>query len=210
MNQRPSILIVLALVFLAASAAHAQMPRDLHHHRIMKQLSSPVKQSTARDWRGLGPRLGTNEMLIGHVYNIDLSDLIRLRSIQALAFFSTKRSQQFLWQVVYDRFLTDDYKRMALTSLGGAFQETVMLELARFLKKESPSLRAGAISGLGLVRNSRARSILEGHLPDEADIDLRMSCERAIAQVAAWEKSEELGRLETLRGAQIPVIGEIP
>lgn len=210
MNQRSSIFIALAFVFLAGSPAQAQMPRDLHHQRILKQLSSPVKQSTSRDWRGLGPFETTNELLIGHIYNIDLSDLLRLRSIQALAFFPTKRSQQFLWQVVYDRSLRDDYKRMALTSLGGAFQDSVMLELARFLKKESPALRAGAISGLGLVRDARARGILEGHLPDEPDIDLRMSCERAIAQVAAWEKGEELRRLEALRGAQIPVKGETP
>ncbi len=208
--QSPTIPILLAFALLGASVAHAQMPRDLHHQRVLKQLSSPVKQSTVRDWRGLGNVADTNEVLIGHIYNIDISDLVRLRSVQALAFFPTKRTQQFLWQVVYDRDLTDDYKRMALTSLGAAFQGDVMLELARFLKKESGQLRAGAIAGLGLMRDVRARGILEGHLPDEQDIDLRMACERAIAQVATWEKGEELKRLETLRGVQSPGKGETP
>ena len=200
--------ILLALALLWAPQADAQMPRDLHHQRVLKQLASPVKQSTVRDWRGLGNLADTNEMLIGHVYDIDHSRLVRLRSVQALAFFPTKRTQQFLWQVVYDRDLKDEFKRMALTSLGAAFQGAVMLELARFLKKESEGLRAGAIAGLGLLRAERARGILEGHLPDEQDIDLRMACERAIAQVASWEKGEELKRLETLRGVQSPEKGK--
>ena len=210
MNKRTIIAIVLLLAGLGAASAHAQMPRDLHHQRILKHLMSPVKQSTSREWRRMGPVADTNEMLLGHVYNIDMNELVRLRSVQALAFFPTKRTQQFLWQVVYDRDLSDSFKRMALTSLGGAFQETVMLELARFLKKESLPLRAGAIAGLGLVRDARVRGILEGHLPLETDLDLRMACERAIGQVAEWEKTEERKRLERLRAVDAPVKGETP
>ncbi len=165
---------------------------------VRRLLLRPVTQITAEQWQSVGDREGINESLIQLALNGDYDGKLRLRAIQALAVFPTRRSQQFLWQVVHDRVLDGSYKRTALAALGAGFQAAVLLELSPFLRKEDPQLREGAIRGLGYIRDPRVLPILQNHVHQEQDLTLRMLVEESIARVQEAERIHEQKQLNRL------------
>ncbi|NUN15971.1 MAG: HEAT repeat domain-containing protein [Myxococcales bacterium] len=209
MNKRMvfSLILVLSMAHLSlVSLTYAQSVTDLQSERLLALLRKPVDETTRLDWQRVGPDKDTNELLVQVAMNKDQPIVFRGRAIQAMAYFPTKRTHQFLWQATYERDLDNRLKKAALRSLGAAFQHEALFELSAFLTDSSAVIREGAVRGLGLIRDGRARTILENHLDKEENLDVRLATDEALRQVQRWEASQSR-RLsaETLDG--LPHIG---
>ena len=179
---------ILALFACSAGATELQNSQE---GAVRQLLLQPVTEITPAEWKQVGDREGINESLIQVALNGDYDDKLRLRALQALAVFPSRRSQQFLWQVVHDRVLAGAFKRTALAALGAGFQAEVLLEISPYLRKEDPYLREGAIRGLGYIRDPRVLPILQNHVHQEQDLNLRILVEESIERVQRAERHHQ-------------------
>jgi HEAT repeat protein len=190
-----TVSIAVAVVVLCAAAAPAVALPQLQRERIIRLLATPVTQTTTVDWAAVGPAVDTNELLVELIYDQELARVYRVRAIEALAFFGTKRTKQVLWQLAYDRERDDLDRKLALRSLGGTFQGQVLFDLVGFLDEESAVLREGAVMGIGLIDDPRVTAILENRLYREETIRVRLAVERALQQ--SRERDAERARRES-------------
>ena len=100
--------------------------------------------------------------------------------------------------MVHDRVLAGAFKRTALAALGAGFQAEVLLEISPYLRKEDPYLREGAIRGLGYIRDPRVLPILQNHVHQEQDLNLRILVEESIERVQRAERKQEQKQLNRL------------
>lgn len=173
----------IALVLLLSSAATVATANPmLHRERIIDALTRPVSQSTKTDWYSMGPPRTTNELLVDLAQGKGVPRIYQLRALEVLAFFPTKQSKQVLWEIVYDREADDMRRKVSLRSLGAGWQGEVLYDLIGFMDEESPTLREGAVLGLGLIDDPRVTPLLENRLYREETIRVRLVIEKALEQ----------------------------
>ncbi len=197
--RRAFIAVVVAGEFaalLSVPALGQVSPRQLLRERIVSLLDAPGPLPPASKWRTIGPARKTNAELIDIAQEDNQPLRRRGRAVEALAAFSTKATQQFLWQLVDAPHVPGLLRKLALRSLGGAFREQVLFDLEARLRDDDAYIRAGAALGLALVGDHRVRAMLEAALYAEPQLDVRLVIEKALATVRAREhdaQREELG-----------------
>lgn len=207
--------IARLVLFIAALAAttptflpapvHAESPADLLRGRVLDLLRQPPSTYTAEAWANIGPGGSVRAQLVGILRDADYDARLRARCARALGVMPSREARQVLWQMVYAPGEPDVIRSASLAAIGNAFQGEVLYEIAPFLTDEAEAMRRGAIEALGAIRDTRARSQLEGHLIRETSIDLRLLCEAAVSKHKSWERAEDKRRAsEILPGTTRP------
>ena len=138
----------------------------------------------------VGDREGINESLIQVALNGDYDDKLRLRALQALAVFRLEEANNSCgkwcttacWQVRSSGRLSQ------LSELDS--RRSLARDLS-LLRKEDPYFAEGAIRGLGYIRDPRVLPILQNHVHQEQDLNLRILVEESIERVQRAERKQE-------------------
>lgn len=178
-------------VGVASAQSEMATVENLLRKRLKEELRRPFERMSAERWSKVGPMEKVRDELIVVARERDAHPTVRSRALEALAFFPGKRTTQVLWQAVYERSADGAQKRAALRALGHVQGVDALSELTLMLRDGDADTRAGAILGLGAIRDPRVRHLLENQLDNEADLDVRLLVDRVVTAVRARDAAEE-------------------
>lgn len=171
--------VLLATGLLASPTlrtAQAQTAPDADH--LAQLLSGFEDVPSDAQLRALGPdTVGT----LAALYN-DSSrpGFVRLRSVAAAGAFHTEASRTFLRAVLSRPGQSDLFIREGLLSLGRAFGDQAVAEIAPFLSRPETVVREAAVISLSRIHSARALQALRPRLTLESDPGVRRRLEASL------------------------------
>jgi len=157
--------------------AHAQSASG-EADRVAQLLSGYEDMPSDAQLRAMGPEIvGT----LATLYN-DASrpGYVRLRSVTAAGAFHTAAAHTFLRAVLTRPGQSDLFLREGLLSLGRAFGEQAVSELAPYLSRDESLVREAAVISLTRIRSTAALEALRARLPLESDPGVRRRLEASL------------------------------
>ncbi len=184
---RAFLAVIMAMV-MGAVVCHADTPISLHRSAVVNLLLSKQGFPTAKQILRTGKARVTVRILTGLVTEKDLNPVIRLNALRALEYFPTKKTENFLGSLLYDRYRPLMYKVTAMRAMARAFGSRVYFELLPFLRDSQAQLREGAALALGEIDDPRVLANLSNHLTHEQELFVRVAIERGMKLIRERER----------------------
>lgn len=179
--------LLLALALFAttpiATAEARTRPRPERRASLQWVLAAHDTELNKGVLDALGP--DTDELLIDIANTPRETPRVRVRALAALAFYPSEGTFGFLSSLLHERNLIGNVeglqlRRQAIRSLGRAFAERAVDDLAALRTDREPGIRQAVAQGLGDSGSARALPTLELWLSTEHDLVVREAVDRAV------------------------------
>lgn len=184
-------LLLLVAILAQAGEASAQSDEALHRNALLSLIHSANGFPTRKQLLRTGAVAETNRILAEIVGDKHVADYLRLNAIRALEYFPTKRSEEVMMSLLYERRVRTAYRKACMRSLARAFGVKMYFEILPFLRDESPVVREGAAMALAEIDDNRVQGILANHLANEPDLSVRIAIEQALKMVDTRDRAPQ-------------------
>ncbi|MFO0748097.1 MAG: HEAT repeat domain-containing protein [Myxococcota bacterium] len=184
---KPLALALLVVASLAApAAAGPARPRSDQRASLVELLAAYELRLDRATLDSIGPEVP--QMLIDIAGKPRERATVRVRALAALAFYPTVFTQAFLRAQLWERGwigtpLGVQMRAQAMRSLGRAFGENAVDDIAALKDDPDPLVRAAVATALVDAGSPNAVPLLESWLPNESVFTVRDAVDRALQKL---------------------------
>ena len=184
------LVLVISLLVAAPVLAGQRSEKD-QRRDLLYVLNAHEFRVDERVLKGIGPEV--NRLLVLISSEPKQRPAVRGNAVAALSVFPSHRTRRYLESLLDERSLVGTpagtlIRRQAMRSLGVAFRGEVVSVLVSMKSDKNPQIREGCAHALADTGSTLALEPLEGWLPHEKELFVRLAVDRAIASIKRAER----------------------